>query len=367
MQVEAAVCYEKHAPFQIKKLEMKDPGPGNVLVKLVASGLCHTDISARDGAVPAATPGVFGHEGCGIVEAVGADVTKVAEGDHVVLTFAFCGACDPCASGHPAYCDQCVPLNFTDARSGGPGTFYEGDKEIHGHFFGQSSFASYAIAEPNNVVKVRKDAPLELLGVLGCGIQTGAGTVMNVLKARPGDSFVVLGVGPVGLASILGARVCGCTTIIAVDILESRLQMAKDLGATHTINASSASGLVEQIHKIVPHGVNFALDTSGWAQNCKAGLNALSTSGKLAFLGVPRNDKPIEADMFQMLLKGQSMMGVVQGDSVPQIFIPLMIDLYMSGMFPFDRMITKYKFHQINEAIEDQKNGKVAKVVLTFP
>jgi len=366
MLVEAAVCYERLAPFQIKKLEMKDPGPGHVLVRMVASGLCHTDISARDEAIPVAKPGVFGHEGSGIVEAVGADVTKVGVGDHVVLTFAFCGVCEACATGHPAYCDQCVPLNFADVRSGGPGTFYEGGREVHGHFFGQSSFASHAIVEPNNVIKVRKDAPLELLGVLGCGIQTGAGTVINALKARPGDSIVVFGVGPVGLAAILGAKVCGCTTIIAADVLNSRLQLARELGATHTLNVSSGTGVTEEILKIHPGGVNLALDTSGWAENCNAALNALSTLGKLAFLGVPRNEKPIEADMFKMLLKGQSMMGVVQGDSVPEIFIPRMIDLYMAGMFPFDRMITKYELHQINEAVEDQKNGKVAKVVLTF-
>ena len=311
-------------------------------------------------------PCVLGHEGSGIVEAVGQNVNKVKPGDHVVLTYAFCGQCRHCDSGHPAYCERFIPLNFTDARSGETGTFYDGEEEVHGHFFGQSSFANFALSHQHNVIKVRKDAPLELLGVLGCGVQTGAGTVMNALKARPGESIVVFGVGPVGLSAILAAQVCGCTTIIAVDVLASRLQIALELGATHVITVNDSVPTAEQIRFIAPEGVNYALDTSGRVENCKAGLDSIGTFGKLAFLGVPRNQDPIEADMFKMLIQGQSMMGVVEGDSVPEIFIPQLIDLYLAGKFAFDRMITKYDFSQINEAIEDQKQGKVVKVVFTF-
>lgn len=369
VQVEAAVSYEKSEPFQIKQLTMKGIGPNDVLVKIVGVGLCHTDVAARDEQMPVQKPCVLGHEGSGIVESVGANVTKVVPGDHVVLTVAFCGECRPCISGHPAYCDQLVPLNFSDGRSGEAGTFYDGDKEIHGHFFGQSSFANYAIAHHSNVIKVRKDAPLELLGVLGCGVQTGAITVMNALKATPGSSIVVFGVGPVGLSGILAARVSSCTKIIAVDVLDARLQMAKELGATDVINVSNLSSveaIAEQILSIVPGGVNYAFDTTGRLENLKAGINAMATLGKLAFVGVPHSDKPLEVDLFPMMLKGHSIMGVVQGDTVPEVHIPMMVDLYMSGLFPFDRMIAKYKFNQINEAIEDQKNGKVVKVVFTF-
>lgn len=371
MQVEAAVSYEKSAPFQIKKLRLEGIGPNDVLVKIAGVGLCHTDVAARDEQVPVRKPCVLGHEGSGIVEAVGANVTKVVAGDHVVLTVAFCGECQPCTSGHPAYCDKLVPLNFADARSGEAGTFYDGDQEVHGHFFGQSSFANYAIAHHSSVIKVRKDAPLELLGVLGCGVQTGAITVMNALKAAPGGSIAVFGVGPVGLSGVLAAKVCACTRIIAVDVLDSRLRLAKELGATDVINVSSgrfSSGgaVTEEILRIVPGGVNYVFDTSGRLENLKAGINALSTLGKLAFVGVPHSDKPLEVDLFPMMLKGQSIMGVVQGDTVPEVHIPLMVDLYMSGLFPFDRMITKYKFNQINVAIEDQKKGQVAKVVFTF-
>jgi aryl-alcohol dehydrogenase len=366
MNVQAAVSYENAAPFQIKTLTLDGFGPDDVLVKIVGSGLCHTDLAARDGALPVPKPCVLGHEGSGIVQAVGDNVTKVVPGDHVVLTYAFCGQCFACDSGHPAYCEKFVPLNFTDERSGGTGTFYEGNEEVHGHFFGQSSFANFAISRQRNVVKVRKDAPLELLGVLGCGVQTGAGAVINTFKARPGESVVVFGVGPVGLSAILAAKVCGCTTIIAADVLDSRLQTALELGATHTVKVSAGVSAAGQILSIIHTGVNYALDTSGRVENCRAALDALATFGKLAFVGVPKNEKPIEADMFKMLLKGQSMIGVVEGDSIPEIFIPQLIELYLAGQFPFDRMITKYDFAQINEAIEDQKQGKVVKVVFTF-
>jgi aryl-alcohol dehydrogenase len=365
MQVQAAVCYEKSAPFQIKTLTLDGLGPDDVLVKIVGSGLCHTDLASRDGAMPVPKPCVLGHEGSGIVEAVGEKVTKVEPGDHVVLTFAFCGECRACDSGHPAYCERFLPLNFTDERSGGAGTFHDGSEEVHGHFFGQSSFANFAISNQHNVIKVRKDAPLELLGVLGCGVQTGAGTVFNALKAGPGESIVVFGVGSVGLSAILAARACGCTTIIAVDVLDSRLQTALELGATHTVKVSSKISTADQILSIIPRGIDYAVDTSGRVENLHAALDALAMFGKLAFIGVP-DGKPLEADMNKMMQKGQSMMGVIEGDSVPEAFIPRLIDLYLAGKFPFDRMITKYDFNQINEAIEDQKKGKVVKVVFTF-
>jgi aryl-alcohol dehydrogenase len=365
MQVQAAVCYEKSAPFKIKTLNLDGLGP-DVLVKIVGSGLCHTDLAARDGAVHVPKSCVLGHEGSGIVEVVGDNVAKVRPGDHVVLTYAFRAQCRACESGHPDYCEKFVPLNFTDGRSGEPGTFYDGENELHSHFFGQSSFANFTVSHQHNVIKVRQHAPLELLSVLGCGIQTGAGTVINALKARPGESIVVIGVGPVGLGAILAAQVWGCTTIIAAHVLNSRLETALELRATHAIKMSSESSAANQILSIMAGGVDYALDTSGRVENCRAGLDALGTSGKLAFVGVPKNENPIEADMFKMLLKGQSMMDVVEGDSVPEVFIPRLIDLYLAGKFPFDRMITKYSFNQINQAIEDQKQEKMVKVVFTF-
>ncbi len=183
MKVRAAVAYEGRHELTIEELEMTGPGPENILVRMVGSGLCHTDVKAREGAMGVPMPSVLGHEGAGIAERVGNRVTKVKPGDHVVLTADSCGACPTCLAGNPAYCDRVAALNFTDARAGEPGSFRSGTAEIHGHFFGQSSFSNYAVTRERNTIPVRKDAPLEILGVLGCGVQTGAGAIMNSLAA----------------------------------------------------------------------------------------------------------------------------------------------------------------------------------------
>ncbi len=366
MRIKAAVAYEKAAPFVLEDLEIEGPGPSDVLVRMVGVGLCHTDIAARDERIPVPKPVVLGHEGSGIVEKVGQNVTKVKPGDHVVLSFAFCGHCYFCLEGKPAYCEHFVPLNFTDDAKETAGNLSKGDQKVHGHFFGQSSFANYAVVHQNNVISVRKDAPLELLGVLGCGIQTGAGSVMNVLRPHPGQSIVVFGTGAVGVSAIMAARVCGCTTIVAVDVLDSRLDTARELGATHVVKIEKGRSTTQELLAIVPRGIDFALDTSGYVENSSVALDSLATLGTFAFVGVPVNDKPIEASMMNMLMKGLTIRGIIEGEAIPEIFIPQLIDLFMAGRFPFDKMITKYPFDDINIAVEDQKAGNAVKVVFTF-
>ena len=237
MKVRAAVAYDDQPGFRIEELDIREPGPENILVRMAGCGLCHTDVKACEGNMGVPMPAVLGHEGAGIVERVGAHVTKVQPGDHVVLTCDSCGACPTCLAGNPAYCDQLMPLNFTDGRAGEPGSFRCGATEIHGHFFGQSSFCNYAVTRERNTIGVRTDAPLEILGVLGCGVQTGAGAVMNSLAVPAGSAIAIFGVGPVGLSAVMAAAISGCSAIIAVDVLASRLQMAKQLGATHTVLA----------------------------------------------------------------------------------------------------------------------------------
>ena len=239
MEIKAAVVFETSGDFSIEQLELCDPNDDEVLVRIVAAGICGTDLGARDGHLPIpAPPSVFGHEGAGVVEKVGARVTKVKPGDHVVLAWDYCGACTACKTGKVLYCLNFFLHNFHGARPDGTITLRKGDQLIHGSFFSQSSFADFALASERNVIKVRDDIPLELLAPLGCGVMTGAGAVMNSLQPRPGASIAVFGVGPVGMSAILAAVVCGCTTIIAVDINADRLKMAKELGATHTVNAS---------------------------------------------------------------------------------------------------------------------------------
>jgi aryl-alcohol dehydrogenase len=364
MKVRAAVAYEGRDQFTIEELELSEPGPNDILVRVVGVGLCHTDVKALEGSLRVPKPVVLGHEGAGIVERTGERVTKVKPGDHVVLTYDSCGACRACAGGDPAYCEQTGALNFRDARETEPGFFRKGNDRIHGHFFGQSSFSNYAIARPQNTIPVREDTPLEILGVLGCGVQTGAGAVMNSLGAKAGETIAIFGVGPVGLSAVMAAAVCGCSEIVAVDVLEPRLAMAKQLGATRCVLVGPNTKTAEEVRRLVPGGVNCAFDTTGRADSYQQALASLATKGRFGFVTVPAG--AFEPNLGAMMLGGLTIRGIVQGDSVPDAFIPQLIDLHMSGRFPFDKLVTKYPFAQINQAIEDQASGKIVKPVFTF-
>ena len=361
MKVRAAVAYEGRDALSIEDLDLSDPGPDGILVRIVGVGLCHTDVKAREGmGVP--KPIVLGHEGAGVVERIGERVTNVKPGDHVVLTYDSCGACAACAGGNPAYCEHTRALNFTDGRVDEPGYFRKGSELIHGHFFRQSSFATYAVSRERNTVRVRKDAPLEILGVLGCGVQTGAGAVINSLATQAGSSIAIFGAGPVGLSAVMGGVVCGCSKIIAVDVLESRLLMAKQLGATHTVLAGAKVKIAEEIRAIVPGGVAYAFDTTARSGSFQQAIAALAAKGHFGFCAIPEDGLNLSVVMFG----GISVRGIVQGDSIPHEFIPRLIDLHMQGRFPFDKLVTKYPFEKINEAIADQARGRVVKPVFTF-
>lgn len=364
MKVRAAVAYQGQPALSIEDLDIGEPGPDDILVRVVGCGLCHTDVKALAGGMGVPKPVVLGHEGAGIVERVGERVSGIQPGDHVVLTYDSCGACAACASGDPAYCAQTTALNFADGRFGEPGTFAKGTERFHGHFFGQSSFANYAIAKPRNAVVVRKDAPLEILGVLGCGVQTGAGAVMNALQPEPGSSIAIFGVGPVGLSAVLGAVLRGCSPIIAVDVLPQRLEMAKKLGSTHTVLARADTNPASAIRRDFPAGVNYALDTTGRAEAGQHAITALAPKGSFGFVTIPAGG--LQLNMYTVFLQGLSVRGIVQGDSVPHRFIPQMIDLFLAGRFPFDRFLTRYDFSDINRAIADQAAGKVIKPVFTM-
>jgi aryl-alcohol dehydrogenase len=361
MKVRAAVAYEGQKQLSIEDLDLGDPGPDDILVRVVGCGLCHTDVKALAGGMGVPKPVVLGHEGAGIVERVGANVTSIRPGDHVVLTYDSCGGCWACAAGNPAYCAQTTALNFADGRFGEPGTYQKGSEPVHGHFFGQSSFSNFAIAKPRNAVVARKDAPLEILGVLGCGVQTGAGAVMNSLQPEPGSSIAIFGVGPVGLSAVLGAAIRGCAQIVAVDVLPPRLEMARRLGATHSVLATPEGNVASAIRKNVPGGVNYALDTAGRVESGQQAIAALAPKGSFGFLTIPAGG--LHLNMYTVFLQGLSVRGIVQGDSVPHAFIPQLIELYLAGRFPFDSFLTRYDFAQINQAIADQASGKVIKPV----
>jgi aryl-alcohol dehydrogenase len=363
MRIKAAVVYETGGDFRIEQLELSDPRDDEVLVRVVGAGICHTDLGARDGHLPIPSPpSVFGHEGAGVVEKVGARVTKVQPGDHVVLAWDYCGTCSACKAGKVLYCLNFFLHNFHGARPDGSITLRKGDQLIHGSFFNQSSFADFALASERNVIKVREDIPLEVLAPLGCGVMTGAGAVMNSLQARPGSSIAVFGVGPVGMSAVLAAVVCGCTTIIAVDINPDRLKMAKELGATHTVNAGEVNP-VEAIRDITGGGAEFSLECVGNPKVLRQAVDVLPRLGVCGLIGVVPPGTEVALDM-DLLMNGRTVKGILGGDAIPELFIPKLIELYSQGRFPFDRLITFYPFEDINQAVEDMEKGRVIKPVL---
>jgi aryl-alcohol dehydrogenase len=364
--VQCAVLSEPNGPFSIETAELEAPRANEVLVKVVGAGVCHTDAAVRARVMPTPLPVVLGHEGSGVVVAVGSGVSKVAPGDHVVMTFQSCGVCDFCVSGHQATCSGSFPLNFGGCRADGSHSLHRHGGELNDQFFGQSSFATHAIATERNVIKVPKDVPLELLGPLGCGIQTGAGAVLNALKVGTGDSFAVFGSGAVGIAAIMAAKAVGATVIIAVDLVQSRLDLALELGATHALDGK-APDLVEQIQAISGGGVQFSLDCTGKAPVIQSAFRALRNRGICGVVGAPDPGVQLQLDANELLGLSKSIRGIVEGDSVPDIFIPQLIELYRQGRFPFDRLVRFYAFEDIETAFSDSEHGTTIKPVLRMP
>ena len=362
----AAVVREKGGAFLVEDVQIDAPRADEVLVRVIAVGICHTDAIMRDQYFPYPLPGVFGHEGSGIVEAVGTNVTTVVPGDHVVLSFMSCGTCSRCAEGEPAYCENFLGLNLGGQRAdGSTGCCDAHGHALHDHFFGQSSFSSFTLAHSRNVVKVPRDVPLELLGPLGCGIQTGAGAVFNSLAVRAGASIAVFGVGSVGLSAIMAARVAGATTIIAVDVQTSRLVLAKELGATHVVNAAETDP-VAAIQSITGTGAKFTVETSGRPEVLRQAIDALAIRGTCGIVGAPPMGTEARIDVNMVMIPGRMIRGICEGDSVPSIFIPRLVDLYKQGRFPFDKLVRFYPFEQINEAVAASLKGDVIKPILRF-
>jgi aryl-alcohol dehydrogenase len=319
----------------------------------------------RDSAARVPKPVVLGHEGAGVVERVGRAVRKVKPGDHVVMTFDSCGHCPSCYKGDAAYCTANAKHNFGGQRQDGSTALSCGDEHIHSHFFGQSSFATHAICTERNVVAVDPDVPLELLGPLGCGIQTGAGAVLHSLRVGAGSSIAVFGTGSVGLAGVMAARLAGAAVIIAVDTQDARLEAAREMGATHVFNPARED-VFGAIAAALPGGMDFVLDTSGHLETIRRAVMGMAPRGVCGLVNSAKGaDVPL--NILNLMLGGRSVRGIHQGDSVPEIFIPQMIALYRQGRFPFDRLVQFYALDQINEAMADMASGRAIKPVIRMP
>jgi aryl-alcohol dehydrogenase len=365
MQITAAVVQEVGAPFTLTDVDLQEPAPDEVVVQIAGAGICHTDIAVQHGHLPFPLPGVLGHEGSGTVVEVGSDVTTLAVGDQVAISFNSCAACPRCTMGEPAYCHNFLEYNFGGVRPDGSSGLASAGTKLGSNFFGQSSLASHALAHERNVVKLPPGTPVELVGPLGCGIQTGAGAVMNSLDVQHGSTVIIAGAGGVGLSAVMAAVVREAATIIAVDLHESRRVLATELGATHAIDPK-AGALSEQIREISPAGADYAVDTTAVTPVVEQLLASLGMRGMLGLLGVPADPQAVfTVGLFQPPMLGLTIRGIVEGDADPQTFIPYLLDLHGQGKFPFDKLITTMPLAQINEAVDAQHRGEVLKAVLT--
>jgi len=362
MKIRAAVAPAIGQPFRIDEVELDEVRSHEVLVRIVGTGLCHTDLFFTD-LIP--LPAVFGHEGAGIVEKIGDAVTAVQPGDRVAISFNSCGGCKNCLKGMPSYCMNFQGLNYTGMRADGTMAISKDGAPYYGSFFGQSSLADFSLTTDRNVVKVPSDVPLEIMGPLGCGIQTGAGTVINGLQVSSGSSIAVFGTGSVGLAAVMAAKVAGCTCIIGVDVKPNRLELAKELGATHVVN-SAAKDAVDEIKTITGSGIDLAVETTGIPAVVRQAAEALDLMGRCAILGTSPMGTEMSFTMNEFLSAGKGVIGVIEGEGVPQIFIPQLIELYKQGKFPFDKLIKFYDAKDINKAVEDSEKGITLKPVIRF-
>jgi aryl-alcohol dehydrogenase len=363
MKVFAAVARAPHAALSLETLELEEPRDDEILVRVVATGICHTDIAMRDQVFPVPQPIVLGHEGAGVVERVGRGVTKVAAGDHVVMSYNSCGVCASCARHAPPYCYDFFARNFGGARPDGSSGLARDGALVHGNFFGQSSFADHALCHERNVVKVPRDAALEMLGPLACGVQTGAGAVINSLRVGVGRSFAAFGAGSVGLSAVMAARVVGATTIVAVDVNVARLELARELGATHVVNPK-AHNAAEEIVKLTGGGVDYAFEATGIPGVVRQAVESLAHGGTCGIVGAADPGTEVTLDLMHLMTAGRTLRGIVEGDATPDVFVPDLIELHRQGRFPYDRLVTEYPFERINDAIADAEAGRVVKPIV---
>ena len=367
MKVKAAVTREQ-GKLAIEEVELAAPKASEVLVKLIASGVCHTDSAGINQIIPVTMPAIFGHEGVGIVEDVGVGVDSLKPGDRVIMSFPSCGVCDNCKANQPYACDDLNRLFFDGSYKDGTKRYKTLDGEDISSFFGQGAFSTHVVVDARNAVKVDvTDDQLKYLCSLGCGVQTGAGAVLNTADPEPGSTLAVFGCGGVGMAAIMGAKIAGCSKIIAVDVVPSRLEMAKELGATDVVNGKEVNA-VEEIKRITNGGVNYAIESSGVPALSLQALSSCRRLGKCVLVSVT-GDATVPVALEPMLMNPSvTLCGITEGGSNPQTFIPKLVKFFIEGKLPVDKLVSFYDFTDegIAQAFEDSHTGKTIKPILTF-
>ncbi|MFC4128384.1 NAD(P)-dependent alcohol dehydrogenase [Nocardia rhizosphaerae] len=362
MRTTAVLSRDPAAGFAVEPVDIDEPLAGEILVRIVAAGICHTDLVTRR-AGSADRPVLLGHEGAGVVESVGPQVRGVRPGDHVVLTFRHCGACANCVAGRPAYCARSVVLNQFGRRAhAAPRVRHAGGPVLDG-FFGQSSFAGYALSTADNTIVVDPSIDLAVAAPFGCGFQTGAGAVLNALRPGPGAWLVVYGAGAVGMAAVLAAATMPEVRVAVVETSPVRRELATALGAEVAVDPAEGP-TVARLRELTGGGATHALDTTGIPSVLADALATLGTGATVVAVGLGRGTPPI--DVSDLVLHGKTIRGCLEGDSVPAEFIPRLLDLYAAGQFPADRLIGRYRHTEIETALADQRAGRIVKPVLTW-
>ncbi len=366
MKIRAAVVWEAGAPLSIEEFDLDDPRPDEILVKVEAVGVCHTDDNARLGRLPVVFPIILGHEGSGTVQRVGANVTRVKPGDRVLFTPDYCGHCGQCRLGLTPYCEDVVAVTFTGTRPDGSPRAHSAGRPVRASFFGQSSFATHSLVTERNIVPVPADAPLHYLAGFTCGVQTGAGAILNAMPVGPGRSVAIFGTGAVGLAAVMAAVASGADDVVAIDRVRHRLDLARELGATHAIDTTDRdlADVTAEVTKVTGSGADVALDTTGNPGVILAAVSALATHGTASV--ITSSGPPVTLPPGVLLLKGRKLRGSMGGHINPTVFIPRLLDLHARGRFPVDRLVRNYPFAQVNTAIADSLSGATIKPVLTF-
>ena len=363
--MKAAVCRPGSDLFRMEDLAIEEPRPDEVLVRFTATGLCHTDLVVASGFMPTPFPVVAGHEGAGVVEAVGSAVTGFSPGDRVVASFSFCGRCRNCLRGQPAYCPDHFPLNFGAQRADGSvGLRDASGNPVRDHFFGQSSFADYGLCRPSSLIRLPETAPPDdVLAPLGCGVITGAGAVWNALNVTSGSAVAVFGAGAVGLSAIMAAVAVGADRIIVSDIHSSRLDLAVHLGATDVFDASDGAG-AEQVRELTGGmGVDFSVESSGVPDVMTQAVESLAPLGSAVILGIPPNGAELRTNAFA-LLEGRTVTGCIVGHQAPAVLVHRVLRLHEKNLFPVEAMIRTYALDDIDKAADDARSGAAVKPVL---
>jgi aryl-alcohol dehydrogenase len=355
MRITAAIARAPREPFTIEPLRLESPRADEILVRIGAAGMSRADLLARDGHLPVPLPAVLGREAAGVVEKVGAGVRRFARGERVALTFE---PRSPSGEG-------LVERNLSGFRRDGSSPLSSDGERVAGRFFGQSSFATHALAGEENTVRIAGEAPFPVLAALGGDVQAGAAAVINLLRPQPGSSIAIFGAGAVGLGAVMAARLCGCHPIIAADLKASRLELAEGLGATHGIDPDGLDPIAA-IREIAGGGAAFSVEATGLPGTASQAISCLAEGGGCALAGVASTNAEVTLNLFE-LRRGRILCGSFFGESEPQTFIPRLVELYRRGSFPVDRIISEYRFAEINRAAEDILSGAAVKAVLIMP